>query len=163
MTTSLPHRPLGASLSVSAVGLGCMSLSGVYGEANDDASVALIHHAIDAGVDHFDSSDMYGWGQNEEVLGRALKGRRGGVVLATKFGQTRRDGQPNGVDGRPEYVAQACEASLRRLGVEVVERDGPDGPETVLHAAEVISAFAPYDLVRQMRASFNVLGPLLAR
>jgi aryl-alcohol dehydrogenase-like predicted oxidoreductase len=83
--------------------------------------VALIHHAIDAGVDHFDSSDMYGWGHNEEVLGRALKGRRDGVVLATKFGQTRRDGQPNGVDGRPEYVAQACEASLRRLGVEVID------------------------------------------
>jgi aryl-alcohol dehydrogenase-like predicted oxidoreductase len=121
MTASLPHRTLGASLSVSAVGLGCMSLSGVYGAADDDASVALIHHAIDAGVDHFDSSDMYGWGHNEEVLGRALKGRRDGVVLATKFGQTRRDGQPNGVDGRPEYVAQACEASLRRLGVEVID------------------------------------------
>jgi aryl-alcohol dehydrogenase-like predicted oxidoreductase len=121
MTDSLPHRTLGASLSVSAVGLGCMSLSGVYGAADDDASVALIHHAIDAGVDHFDSSDMYGWGHNEEVLGRALKGRRDGVVLATKFGQTRRDGQPNGVDGRPEYVAQACEASLRRLGVEVID------------------------------------------
>jgi len=121
MTDLLAHRNLGASLSVSAVGLGCMSLSGVYGAADDGASVALIRHAIDAGVDHFDSSDMYGWGHNEEVLGRALQGRRDGVVLATKFGQIRRDGQPNGVDGRPEYVAQACDASLRRLGIEVID------------------------------------------
>ena len=118
----LPHRTLGTNgPSVSAIGLGCMSLSGVYGAADDAESVRLIRHAIDIGVDHFDSSDMYGWGHNEEVLGRALKGVRDKVILATKFGQVRRDGQPNGVDGRPEYVAAACEASLRRLGVEVID------------------------------------------
>ncbi|MGA8757426.1 MAG: aldo/keto reductase [Stellaceae bacterium] len=106
---------------VSTIGLGCMSLSGVYGKSDDAAGVALIHRALELGVDHFDSSDMYGWGQNEELLGRALKGRRDGVVIATKFGQTRRPGGANGVDGSPVYVAQACEASLKRLGVDVID------------------------------------------
>jgi aryl-alcohol dehydrogenase-like predicted oxidoreductase len=107
--------------AVSAIGLGCMSLSGVYGKSDDAAGVALIHRALDLGVDHFDSSDMYGWGQNEELLGRALKGRREGVVVASKFGQTRRPGGANGVDGSPAYVAEACEASLKRLGVDVID------------------------------------------
>src|SRR6516162_3561921 len=106
---------------VSAIGLGCMSLSGVYGASDDEAGIRLIHSAIELGVDHLDSSDMYGWGQNEELLGRALKGRRDRVVLATKFGQTRRPGGANGVDGRPDYVAEACEASLKRLGVDVID------------------------------------------
>src|SRR6478752_112281 len=79
------------------IGLGCMSLSGTYGPSDDKAAEALIRRAIELGVDHFDSSDMYGWGHNEELLGRALKGRRAQVVLATKFGQTQRPGQPNGV------------------------------------------------------------------
>ena len=121
-TGRIEHRTLGrGGLSVSAIGLGCMSLSGVYGAAADTVSEDLIRHAIDEGVDHLDSSDMYGWGHNEEVVGRAIKGRRERVVLATKFGQIRRDGQPNGVDGRPEYVLAACEASLKRLGVEVID------------------------------------------
>jgi len=110
-----------AGPQVSAIGLGCMSLSGVYGTSDDAAGVRLIHRAIELGVDHFDSSDMYGWGQNEELLGRALKGRRNGVVIASKFGQTRQPGGANGVDGRPVYVAQACEASLKRLGVDVID------------------------------------------
>ena len=122
LVTQQQHRRLGGSeLSVSPIGLGCMSLSGVYGEADGTASEALIHHAIDRGVNHFDSSDMYGWGHNETVLGRALKARRKDVVLATKFGQIRREGQPNGVDGRPDYVIAACDASLKRLGVEVID------------------------------------------
>lgn len=124
MATSqeLQHRALGkGGPSVSAIGLGCMSLSGVYGAADDAASEDLIRHAIDVGVDHFDSSDMYGWGHNEAVVGKALKGRRDGVVLATKFGQIQRPGQSNGVDGRPDYVVQACEASLKRLGVDVID------------------------------------------
>jgi aryl-alcohol dehydrogenase-like predicted oxidoreductase len=106
---------------VSAIGLGCMSLSGVYGKSDDAAGIALIHRTIDLGVDHFDSSDMYGWGQNEELLGRALQGRRNGIVIATKFGQTRRPGAANGVDGSPAYVAHSCEASLKRLRVEVID------------------------------------------
>src|SRR5262252_3116648 len=118
----LPRRALGGEgLSVTAIGVGCMSLSGVYGAANDSESEVLIRQAIDRGVDHLDSSDMYGWGHNEEVLGRAIKGRRDRILLATKFGQVRREGQANGVDGRPEYVKRACEASLQRLGVEVID------------------------------------------
>lgn len=118
---------------VLAIGLGCMSLSGTYGTSEDNAAIALIHQALDLGVDHLDSSDMYGWGHNEELLGRALKGRRDRVVLATKFGQTRRPGGANGVDGRPEYVQEACEASLKRLGTEVIDlyyqhRVDPDVP-----------------------------------
>jgi len=116
------HRALGTGgLSVSAIGLGCMSLSGVYGAADDAASEDTIRYAIDQGVDHLDSSDMYGWGHNESLVGRAIKGRRDRVVLVTKFGQTRREGQQNGVDGRPEYVMQACEASLKRLGEDVID------------------------------------------
>jgi aryl-alcohol dehydrogenase-like predicted oxidoreductase len=120
--SEIKFRRLGQSdLDVSAIGLGCMSLSGVYGDADDPVSERLIQHALDLGVNHLDSSDMYGWGHNEGVVGRAIKGRRDEVVLATKFGQVKREGGANGVDGRPEYVAQACDASLRRLGVDVID------------------------------------------
>jgi aryl-alcohol dehydrogenase-like predicted oxidoreductase len=117
------HRKLGNSdLEVSAIGLGCMSMSGVYGPGDDAESVAVVHEALDRGVNFLDSSDMYGWGHNEELLGRALKGRRDRALLATKFGQVRSpDGKGNLVDGRPEYVQQACDASLKRLGVEVID------------------------------------------
>ena len=118
--TTQPQRMLGG-LSVSTMGLGLMSLSGVYGDANDAESEDLIRYAVDLGVNHLDSSDMYGWGHNEELLGRAIKGRRDKVVLATKFGQTQRPGQGNGVNGRADYVQTACEASLKRLGVDVID------------------------------------------
>jgi aryl-alcohol dehydrogenase-like predicted oxidoreductase len=118
----MEKRALGRStLQVSAIGLGLMSMSGVYGNANDDESISVIHHALDHGVDHLDSSDMYGWGHNEQLLGRALKGRRDKVIVATKFGQTKDASGKQGVDGRPEYVMQACEASLKRLGIEVID------------------------------------------
>lgn len=107
---------------VPALGFGGMSFSGAYGEADDAASIRLIHAGIARGVTHIDSSDMYGWGHNETLLGQALAGGwRARVFLATKFGQVRREGGANGVDGRPEYVAAACEASLKRLGVEVID------------------------------------------
>ena len=118
----IAHRKLGTQgLAVSTIGLGCMGLSGVYGTADDAQSEDLIRKAVDLGVDHLNSSDMYGWGHNEEVLGRAIKGRRDRVVLATKFGNIQREGGANGVDGSAQYVAQACEASLRRLGVDVID------------------------------------------
>jgi len=109
------QRKLGG-LSVSVVGLGCMGLSGVYGDADDATSADLVRQAIDMGVTHLDSSDMYGWGHNETLLGNALKGVRDKVVLATKFGQTQR-----GVDGSPAHVQAACEASLQRLGLDVID------------------------------------------
>jgi aryl-alcohol dehydrogenase-like predicted oxidoreductase len=119
----MQYRRLGNSdLTVSAIGLGCMSMSGIYGKSDDAEAVAVIHRAIDLGVTLLDSSDMYGWGHNEELLGRALKGRRERVVLATKFGQVRSpDGKANLVDGSPAHVARACDASLTRLGVEVID------------------------------------------
>jgi aryl-alcohol dehydrogenase-like predicted oxidoreductase len=119
---AMPRRRLGKNgPEVAAIGLGCMSLSGVYGTCDDQAAIDFLHQAIDLGIDHLDSSDMYGWGHNETVVGAAIKGRRDKVVLASKFGQTQRPGGANGVDGRPEYVAQACEASLKRLGVDVID------------------------------------------
>lgn len=120
--SSLATRTLGASgIKVSALGFGCMSFSGVYGASDDDAAVKLILDAVDRGVTLFDTADMYGWGHNETLVGRALAGRRDRVVLATKFGQVQRPGGLNGVDGRPEYVQAACEASLKRLGVDVID------------------------------------------
>jgi aryl-alcohol dehydrogenase-like predicted oxidoreductase len=118
----MQHRRLGHStLDVSAIGLGCMSMSGAYGAYDDAQSIAAIHRALDLGVNFLDSSDMYGWGHNEQLIARALRGKRDGVVLATKFGNMRKpDGTP-GVNGRPEWVPQACDASLKRLGVDVID------------------------------------------
>src|SRR5688572_27683398 len=115
-------RKLGrTAIHVTPIGLGLMSMSGVYGTADDEQSIGVIHHALDRGINHLDSADMYGWGHNEQLLGRALKGRRDKVIVATKFGQTKSADGKQGIDGRPEYVMQACEASLKRLGLEVID------------------------------------------
>ncbi|HLG46632.1 MAG TPA: aldo/keto reductase [Reyranella sp.] len=143
-----PRKLGGSSLSVFPIGLGCMSLSGAYGKGDDAESIKVVHHAIDSGVNFLDSSDMYGWGHNETLLGKALAGgRRGKVVLATKFGQTQQPGGANGVNGRPEYVKQACEASLKRLGVDEIDlyyqhRVDPSVPieETVGAMGELVKA-----------------------
>ena len=112
-------RALGKSgLKVSAIGLGCMSMSGVYGDSDDAQSTAVIRHVLDRGFNFIDTADIYGNGHNEELVGRAIKDRRGEVVLATKFGNVLHKGT---VDGRPEYVAQACEASLKRLGIDTID------------------------------------------
>src|SRR6516162_2042851 len=117
----LPTRVLGSSgITVSAIGLGCMSLSGIYGSSGDDEGIALIHEALDRGVTLLDTSDAYGSGHNEELVGKAIKGRRSGVVLATKFGNVGGRGGKF-ADGRPEFVIASCEASLKRLGVEVID------------------------------------------
>jgi aryl-alcohol dehydrogenase-like predicted oxidoreductase len=118
----MEQRELGRSgIRVSALGLGLMSMSGVYGNANDEQSIGVIHYALDKGINFLDSADMYGWGHNETLLGKALKGRRDKVVVATKFGQVKLADGKQAVDGRPEYVMQACEASLKRLGIEVID------------------------------------------
>jgi aryl-alcohol dehydrogenase-like predicted oxidoreductase len=117
----LPHRLLGSSgIAVSAIGLGCMSLSGVYGASSDDDGIALIGDALDRGITFLDTSDAYGAGHNETIVGKAIKGRRGELVLATKFGNVGGRGGKF-ADGRPEFVIASCEASLTRLGVEVID------------------------------------------
>src|SRR5215210_6974017 len=119
----MEQRELGGSgLKVSALGLGCLGMWEFYSGRDDEESVATIHRALELGVNFLDTADMYGVGRNEELVGRAIRGRRESVVLATKFGNVRgEDGSFLGVSGRPEYVRSACEASLRRLGVEVID------------------------------------------
>ena len=116
-------RFLGADrLAVSAVGLGCMGMSEFYGARDDKESVAVIHRALDAGASFLDTADVYGPFTNEVLVGRAIAGRRDEVVLATKFGNERReDGSWVGVNGKPHYVRDACDASLRRLGVDHID------------------------------------------
>jgi len=144
-----PRRPLGSSgLSISPIGLGCMGMSDFYGTADDARSTALIHHALDRGMNFFDTADMYGPWTNEQLLGAALAGRRDEAVIATKFGVVRSaDGGFAGLNGTPEYVRSACDASLERLGVDTIDlyylhRIDPNTPveETVGAMAALVEA-----------------------
>ena len=150
----MEQRKLGSEgLTVSAMGLGCMGMSDFYGERNEAESIATLHRALDRGVDFFDTSDMYGPFTNEELLGRALKGQRNQVIVATKFGIMRskpvKDGWApiTGINGRPEYVRSSCDASLIRLGTDHIDlyyqhRVDPEVPieETVGAMSDLVSA-----------------------
>lgn len=135
-------RKLGKDLTVSTLGVGCMPMAGIgkgmYGEASDEESIATIHRAIELGVTFFDTAEVYGPLRNEELLGQAIKGKRDGLVIATKFGFAFDENGFRGVDSTPDNVRKACEGSLQRLGIDVIDlfyqhRVDPDVPieETV--------------------------------
>jgi aryl-alcohol dehydrogenase-like predicted oxidoreductase len=145
----MDRRNLGSEgLVVSALGLGCMGMSEFYGTGDEDESIATIHRAIELGIDFLDTADMYGPFTNERLVGKAIQGRRDEVVLATKFGNERReDGSRVGINGRPEYVRRACDASLQRLGVDTIDlyyqhRVDPEVPieDTVGAMKELVEA-----------------------
>jgi aryl-alcohol dehydrogenase-like predicted oxidoreductase len=142
-------RKLGkAGLEVSAIGLGCMGMSEFYGPASEEEAVATIHRALDLGITLIDTADIYGPFTNEQLVGRALRGRRDRVVLATKFGNVRTaDGKFLGINGRPEYVRQACDASLKRLGVEAIDLYYQHRVDRQVPIEDTVGAMA--DLVRE--------------
>jgi aryl-alcohol dehydrogenase-like predicted oxidoreductase len=132
---------------ITPLGLGCMGMSEFYGESDDESSIAVIHRALDLGVRLLDTADMYGVGHNEQLVGRALKGRRDDAIVATKFAVVRgEDGSFQGVNGKPEYVKQACDASLRRLGIDRIDLYYQHRVDPTVPIEDTVGAMA--DLVR---------------
>ena len=148
----MEKRKLG-ELEVPALGLGCMGMSEFYGKGDDEESIRTIHRAIELGMNFLDTADMYGPFKNEELVGRALKGRRDQVVLATKFGNVRGPkGEFLGVSGKPDYVRAACDASLQRLGVDHIDLYYQHRVDTTVPIEDTVGAMA--ELVKAGKVRF---------
>jgi aryl-alcohol dehydrogenase-like predicted oxidoreductase len=146
-------RTLHNDLSVSAIGLGCMGMSDFYGTSNESDAIDVIHYALDHGVNFLDTADMYGPFTNEKLVGKAIKGRRNDVILATKFGNERNaDGSWIGINGKPEYVKKACEASLKRLGVDHIDLYYQHRVDNSVPIEDTIGAMA--DLVKEGKVRY---------
>ncbi|MDB5392714.1 MAG: aldo/keto reductase [Rhodospirillales bacterium] len=155
-------RTLGTQgLTVSALGLGCMGMSWAYGTPDETESIATIHRALDLGIDFFDTAEVYGPFENEKLLGRALKGRRDGVTIATKFGFKIENGAIAGTDSRPEHVKAVAEASLKRLGVDVIDLLYQHRVDPAVPIEETVGAMA--DLVKVGKVRFLGLSEAGAR
>ena len=143
-TTTLGH----STLKVNRIGLGCMGMSEFYGSFNENESINTLHKAIDLGVNFFDTADMYGWGANERLLGKAFKDRWDDVILATKFAVMRgSNGEFLGLNGKPEYIRQACDQSLQNLGVESIDLYYMHRQDPKVEIEEIVGAMS--DLVKQ--------------
>lgn len=150
----MEKRILGDELNVSQLGLGCMGMSEFYGDRNDDESIKTIHKALDLGINFLDTADMYGVGHNETLVGKAVKGQRDKFIIATKFGIVRDSNDPTkrGISGKPEYVKQACENSLKRLGIDTIDLYYQHRVDPNVPIEETIGAMS--DLVEEGKVRF---------
>jgi aryl-alcohol dehydrogenase-like predicted oxidoreductase len=160
----MKHRTLGHGLEVSAIGIGCMPMIREgninYGHADDDVSVCTIHQAIEIGITLFDTAEMYGPFRNEELVGRAIKGKRDGLVIATKFAMAWDGDKPAGLDGSPKNARRACEGSLKRLGIDTIDLFYQHRVDPNVPIEETIGGMA--DLVKEGKVRFLGLSEAAA-